>query len=154
MLISHGVFTMEELKSRVDIMLENYCKTIVIEANTMVDMAKTQIAPAVDRYASDLAKDVAARKAVDASLPCRRDGKLIARLSALTDEIDERTEALESAMVAIKETDGIIAESAYIRDSVLPAMSALRIACDEAETLTAKEYWPYPSYGDILFSVK
>ena len=80
--------------------------------------------------------------------------ELIARLSALTDEIDERTEALESAMVAIKETDGIIAESAYIRDSVLPAMSALRIACDEAETLTAKEYWPFPTYADLLFSVQ
>ena len=154
MLISHGVFTMEELKSRVDIMLENYCKTIVIEANTMVDMAKTQIAPAVDKYASDLAKDMAARKAVDASLPCRRDTKLISRLSALADAIDERTEALEGALIAIKDSEGIISESAYIRDNVLPAMSELRIAADEAETLTAKDYWPYPSYGDILFSVK
>jgi glutamine synthetase len=56
-------------------------------------------------------------------------------------------------MIALKEVDGIVEESAYIRDNVLPSMSELRIACDEAETLTAKSYWPYPSYGDILFSV-
>ena len=154
MLIAHGVFTMDELRSRVDIMLENYCKSVAIEANTMIDMAKTQIAPAVDKYASDLARDVAARKAVDSSIACRRDSKLISRLSELTDIIDERTETLSKTMVSLRETEGIIPESEFIRDKVLPAMNELRIACDEAETLTARSYWPYPTYGDILFSVR
>ncbi|MBO4696981.1 MAG: glutamine synthetase III [Lachnospiraceae bacterium] len=154
MLISHGVFTMEELKSRVDIMLENYCKSVTIEANTMIDMAKTQIAPAIDRYASDLAKDVAARKAVDESLACTRDRKLISRLSSLVDTIDARTETLEKALTSLHGAEDVISESAMIRDRVLIAMSELRIACDEAETITAREYWPYPTYGDILFSVK
>ena len=154
MLISHGVFTLEELKSRTEIMLENYCKTVTIEANTMINMTKTQIAPAVAHYASDLARDVSARKAVEESLPCTRDRKLITRLSALADTIDARTEVLEQAMTALHGAEDIIAESVLIRDRVLVAMSELRIACDEAETITAKSYWPYPTYGDILFSVK
>ena len=68
MLTSHSIFTEAELKSRYEIMLENYCKTIIIEANTMVDMAKTQIAPAVEAYSADVAKAAAAKKALDSAL--------------------------------------------------------------------------------------
>ena len=154
MLTSHGVFTYEELVSRRDIMLENYCKTVTIEANTMVNMAKTQVAPAVSAFAADTAKSAAAKRAIAPSAACEYEAGLVAKLSDLTDSIAKRADALENAVVALHDADDIIAESVMIRDSILPAMCELRVACDEAETVTAKSYWPYPTYGDILFSVK
>ena len=154
MLTSHKVFTVEELRSRRDIMLENYCKTVTIEANTMIDMAKTQIAPAVRRFAADTARDAAAKQSFDPDVPCGYERKLVHRLSALGESIAEKVEALESAVISLHDAGDVIAESAQIRDTVLPKMCELRVACDEAETLTAKSYWPFPTYGDILFSVK
>ena len=154
MLTSHGVFSVEELNSRCEIMLENYCKTVVIEANTMVDMAKTMIAPAVFRCAADVARDVSAIGAVDGSATCGVAKKLSSRLASLAETIYERVDALEAAVIDLHGADGVIAESAQIRDTVLTKMCELRVACDEAETLTARSYWPFPTYGDILFSVK
>ena len=154
MLTSHKVFTVEELQSRCDIMLENYCKTVTIEANTMVDMAKSAIAPAVEKFAAELAKNACAKKALDETLPLSYETKLVKKLSALTDGIAERTEALEDALIALHDAGGIIAEAEAIRDTVLPKMCELRVACDEAETVTDRSYWPYPTYADILFSVK
>ena len=154
MLTAHGIYSEAELESRCEIMLDNYCKTVMIEANTMVDMAKTQIAPAVETYAGDVAKNAARKKALDASLACGYECTLVQRLSALTDRIAVKVEELEKALLDLHHVDGIIPQSEAIRDTVLVKMSELRLACDEAETLTAKSYWPYPSYGELLFSVR
>ena len=154
MLTSHGVFTVEELASRCEIMLENYCKSVVIEANTMIDMAKTQIAPAVERFTADLARNAAAKKAVAPNAPCAYEAELIGKLSDLTDKIAEAASTLQSAVIALHAADGVASESESIRDCVLPKMCDLRLACDEAETLTEKSYWPFPTYADILFSVR
>lgn len=154
MLTSHGVFSEVELKSRCDIMLENYCKTVVIEANTMVDMAKTEIAPAVDAYTMELAKTIVAKKAVDDTLTCNYESGLVKKLSKLTDRIAIKTEELENALVELHNAESIISEANMIRDVVLVKMGELRLACDEAETATAKKYWPFPTYGDLLFSVR
>ena len=154
MLTSHGVFSEAELKSRCDIMLENYCKTVVIEANTMVEMAKTEIAPAVDAYTMELAKTIAVKKAVDDTLTCSYESGLVKKLSKLTDRIAIKTEELENVLVELHNTEGIISEANMIRDVVLAKMGELRLACDEAETVTAKKYWPFPTYGDLLFSVR
>ena len=154
MLTSHKVFTVEELKSRCEIMLENYCKSVTIEANTMIDMAKTEIAPAIERFTADLAKNAAAKKAVAPALACAYETGLISKLSDLTDRIYASVGELQSAVIALHDCDGVVAESEAIRDDVLQKMCALRLACDEAETLTEKKYWPYPTYADILFSVR
>lgn len=154
MLTSHKVFTEAELKSRCDIMLENYCKTVVIEGNTMVKMAGTQILPAMEAYTMELAKTAAAKKAVDASLACSYESGLIGKLSDLTDKIAMKTAELEVSLEGLKQVDDIISESNAIRDTVLVKMVELRLACDEAETVTAKKYWPFPTYDDLLFSVK
>ncbi|MBO4831522.1 MAG: glutamine synthetase type III, partial [Oscillospiraceae bacterium] len=154
MLINLGVFTEEELRSRCDIMLENYCKSVVIEANTMVDMARTQIVPAIEAYASDVAKTASAKKAVAPELACGYEAGLVRKLSQLIDEIDEKSGELEDAVLGLDGADGIIEESAMIRDTVLPVMSELRLPCDKAEVLTAKSYWPFPTYADLLFGVK
>ncbi|MBQ1847303.1 MAG: glutamine synthetase III [Clostridia bacterium] len=154
MLTSHKVFTVDELQSRCEIMLENYCKTVTIEANTMISMAKTGILPAVAAFAAVTAKNVITKKAADPSLSCVYETGLVKKLTALTDEIAEKTEQLQSEVIKLADADGIIAESELIRDRVLPKMCELRLAADEAETLTAKSYWPYPTYADILFSVR
>ncbi len=154
MLTAHGVFSEAELKSRYEITLENYCKTVVIEANTMVDMAKTEIAPAVEAYVADVAKAVAAKKAVDAALPCTYEMGLVKKLSMLCDRIAIKTEELEKILKEIQETEDIGTEANAIRDTLLGKMYELRLACDEAETVTAKSYWPFPTYGDLLFGVR
>ncbi len=154
LLTSHKVFTDEELKSRYEITLENYCKTVVIEANTMVDMAKTQIAPAVESYTADVARDAAAKKAISPKLACSYETGIVEKLSVLTDMIADRTMALEASVLKLHDATDIGTESAMIRDDVLPKMNELRVVCDEAETYTAKAYWPLPTYADLLFGVK
>ena len=154
MLTGLGVFSEEELRSRCDIMLENYCKSVVIEANTMVDMARTLIAPAVEAYASDVAKAAAAKKAVVPGLGCGYETELVKKLSALTDAISTRTDELAEAILTVAGAGDIIEESALVRDKLLPKMSELRIPCDQAEVITARSYWPFPTYGELLFGVK
>ena len=154
MLTAHGVFTEAELKSRYEIMLENYCKTIIIEANTMVDMAKTQIAPAIEAFTADVAKAAIAKKTIDSALACSYETGIVRKLSTLTDLIAAKAEELNEALISLDDTDDIGAESFMIRDTVLSLMGELRLACDEAEALTSKTYWPYPTYADLLFGVK
>ena len=154
MLTSHKVFSKAELESRCEIMLENYCKTIVIEANTMVDMAKREIIPAVEAYVMELAKTISLKKSVNEMLACQYENSLIKRLSSLTDQMAFQTEALENALIKIQDAEDIEEQACELRDTVLTRMQELRIVCDEAETVTAKKYWPFPTYGDLLFSVK
>ena len=154
MLTAHKVFTLEELNSRCEIMLENYCKTVVIEANTMIEMVKTQILPAVCRYCADTARDISVKRDLDIAVSCGYEKKLVSKLSALADTIAEKADVLGGTVLKLADAKSTIAESEMIRDTVLPVMCELRAYCDEAETVTAKEYWPYPSYGDLLFSVK
>ena len=154
MLTGHRVFSEAELKSRCEIMLDNYCKSVLIEANTMVDMARTQIAPAVEAYTLKIAKTAAAKKALDASLACRYESELVKKLSVLTDRIWEKVGELEKGVVSLCEAEDIVSQSYEIRDNILSKMSELRASCDEAETLTDKSYWPFPTYGDLLFGVR
>ena len=154
MLTSHKVFSKAELESRCEIMLENYCKTIVIEANTMVDMAKREIIPAVEAYVMELAKTISLKKSVNEMLACQYENSLIKRLSSLTDQMAFQTDALENALIKIQDAEDIEEQACELRDTVLTRMQELRIICDEAETVTAKKYWPFPTYGDLLFSVK
>ena len=151
MLVRHGIFSEAEIRSRYEITLENYVRTVRIEALTMADMARREILPALMRYRGDLALSVGAAKQAVPVLPCRSDGKRITQLSSLIDAIDEATDALAGCIEAM---GGDVTEEAfYIRDRVLDAMSALRGVCDEAETITAASYWPFPTYGDLLFGV-
>ena len=127
---------------------------MLIEANTMINMVHKRIAPAITRFTADLAKQAVEKKTLFPELKCSYETELVEKLSVLTDTITERTDELEEAVMKIRDTEDIVSEAAAIRDTVLPAMSELRIPCDRAELLTAKSYWPFPTYGDILFSVK
>ncbi len=154
LLTGHKVFTEKEIESRCEIMLENYCKQVRIEANTMMDMALRQILPAITGYADKLSETVSSKKSVNASLACSYETDVISKLSVLADQIYTRSGELEKAIISLGSVEDIIAESAAIRDTLLPKMGELRAAADEAETLVSSEYWPYPSYGDMLFSVR
>lgn len=154
MLMSHGVFSEAELHSRCEIMLENYCKSVIIEAKTMTDMAKTMIAPAVESYTADIAGAAAAKKTISADISCKYETELVKKLSVLLDEISEKTDALEAALMDLDKAKDTIEESAMIRDTILPKMCELRVPCDEAEVLTAKRCWPFPTYADLLFGTK
>ena len=153
MLTSLGVYTEAELRSRYEIMLENYCKTVNIEALTMADMAKKEILPAVEAYAAEVARDAAAKLALDPDCPCAYERGLVRRLSALCDSIAADTEALEDALLRLHDTEDVTAESCAIRDDLLPRMRELRAAADEAESITAAKFWPYPTYSELLYSV-
>ena len=153
MLTGQGVFTEAELKSRLEISLENYCKTIVIEANTMVSMARTEIAPAMEAYLTEIAKAAMTKKELDPTLPRTYETELIQKLSTLTVQIAARTDELEQAVLDLEQAESMEQEAYAIRDSILPKMCQLRLPCDEAETLTARKYWPFPTYGDLLFGV-
>ena len=154
MLTSLGVFTKAEIESRYEITLENYCKTVNIEALTMVDMARKDILPAVVGYTKELTESYIAKKNSVPTLPAKYESKVIERLSTLTDEIDEAADALEKVTLDYKSISDVTKASEMIRDTMLGKMAELRIACDEAETLVSKKYWPFPTYGDLLFGVR
>jgi len=154
MLTSHRVYTEAELKSRCEIMLDNYCKTIVIEANTMAYMAKRQILPAVEKYAGAVARTAKDKAVIVPDAVCSYEKSIIKKLTLLADQIMMKTEDLESTAVKLRDMADVKEQSYFIRDYVLPAMNELRAVADEAESVTAAEYWPFPTYGELLFGVK
>ncbi|MCR5825109.1 MAG: glutamine synthetase III [Oscillospiraceae bacterium] len=154
LLTRHKVFSEGELHSRYEIMLENYSKAIMIEAATMTDMARQEILPAVNAFTAATAESAGKKRSLVPELACSYEAKLVEQLSRLTDCIADKTAALERAMIAVRETAESVNEAFTIRDIVLPRMAELRAVCDEAETLTAQSYWPFPTYGALLFSVR
>ena len=149
----HGVFTKEELSARNEIHLENYCEVIGIEARTMIDMVKRDIFPAVSSYAAQVAENITAKRAVLSDLDCTGEEGLLRRLSRLTSEMMGQCVALESAIAGPRSENAYDAAH-YYRYTVFAAMETLRATVDELETITASDYWPYPSYTDLLFSIK
>ena len=154
MLTAHKVFTETELNSRCEIMLDNYCKTVVIEANTMADMARKEILPAIEGYIGELSETAKNKIKAFGDVAVGYEKTTVEKLSALCSEIMLKTEGLEEELIALKGADGVIKEGYEIRDKLIPLMAELRAAADTAETLTAAKYWPFPTYGDLLFGVK
>ena len=132
--------------------MENYVRTVRIEAMTMTDMAEKEILPAVMRYCGDLCASLNEKRKTLPEFSGRSELKRIEKLSLLTEEIDSALEALKESIVAKDEAD-ITVQAFHIRDEMLGRMEALRAFCDEAETITAAGYWPFPTYGELLFGV-
>lgn len=149
----HSVFTPTEIHSRYEIMMENYYKVLSIEALTMIDMVKKDIIPATYSYIRDLCDTASAKKTLSANLPCVLEKQLITKLSSLGESLYSMTEGLESALLDAKNCSDILSTVNYYKDSVFPAMQSLRAVADEIETLVASKHWPYPTYGELLFSV-
>lgn len=154
MLTYHKVFSEAELESRCEIMLENYNKTVAIEANTMIDMTKKQLLPSIEEYTAKIASAAKVKMDVVEGLSCSYEKKIISRLSGLIAQISDSCDELESAVVQLQSYDDVKEASYFIRDEIIAKMARLRLAADEAETLTDAKCWPYPSYADLLFGVR
>ncbi len=151
---SHKVFTEVEIRSRYEINLENYCKVVNIEALTMVDMARKDILPAISEYIASLSASAGAKQAIGSDVDLSYEAETAKELSALSGKAFSALKTLEAKLEETKRISDITVLAAFYKDEVLAAMDELRAAVDSAEMLTAAEYWPYPSYGELLFGVR
>ncbi len=150
---SHKVYSETEMRARYEILSENYCKTLNIEALTMIDMAKKDILPAVSKYSHELSDTIIAKSACgDIDVSYEKD--LLAKISKLNASAYKKVQKLEDATLKAKEISDTTELSMFYKDSVFADMNDLRITVDELETMVPAGSWPYPSYGDMLFSVK
>jgi glutamine synthetase len=150
----HGIYTAEEVHSRCEILLDNYCKVLHIEALTMLEMSKKEIIPAVSTYLKDMSTAAASIKAVVPDADCFMQESIIAKAAALSGSLYKKTEALSAAVLATKEHEENIEDRAqYYKNSIFPGMQELRAVADELETMVGEEYCPFPTYGDLLFKI-
>ncbi len=149
---SHKIYTEQEVLSRAEIMLDTYCKTVSHEAYIMSDMVKRQILPAVQNYIAELSNNALNKKSLGISALCFESDTL-KQLSENSDKLYKATieldKAVSKAPSASKEK-----ESCYYRDKVCPLMKKVREYADALETITSDEYWPFPTYKDLLYGVK
>ena len=150
----HRVYTETELKARYEIKLSSYCKVLHIEALTMLDMTQKDILPAVSGYARSLAEAALAKRSLSDTMDVSFETGLATKISRLTAELNGRAAALSTAVTKAEALTDSLEQARFYRDAVLEEMGSLRQVADELETLCSAEYWPYPSYGDLLFSVK
>lgn len=148
----HRVYTEIELAARYKMKLDNYCKVLHIEALTMLDMARQDILPAVSAFAKELCDTATAKNAL--GVEAVYETETAAMVSKLTTAVLGEVCTLEKASDDAEELADVLTRACAYKDNVLSAMTALRESVDELETLTARKYWPYPNYGDLLFSVK
>ena len=151
---THKIYSEAELHARYEIMLENYCKVLRIEALTMLDMVSTDILPAVSEYSSKLMKTAAEKKSLLSAAAGAYELKTASKLSELTDTAASEAAALDEALLQAGEIADAGQAAKFYQEHVFRDMTQLRLTVDEMETLTSRAYWPYPSYGDLLFSVR
>lgn len=149
----HHVLDRIELNSRADIALENYGKTLQIEALTLISMIRRDVIPAIAKYIDFLCRSVTDRRAVIANAECVMENELIERLSALNSSMYSLCSQLDAALDKAEKCTNIPEQAGIYRNEVLFIMENIRHAADEAETVTAREYWPYPGYEELLFNI-
>ena len=148
----HNIFSEVEVVSRTDILLEEYSKTINIEAITMLHIASKEIIPAVVEYLNELCESASLKKSINPAFSSECEEGLIADVSAKESEMYKAVGALKAALKNVP-SDNAQTSANYYRDVVIPAMADVRKPADELELLVGREYWPFPTYGDLLFSV-
>ena len=141
------------MESRCELLLENYSKVLMIEAQTMLSMVKRDILPAAVAYSSELAKSALNKKALSDAISTEYETELSTKLSKLCECLYNHILELEVAVLNTKGYTDAEECAKYFSDTVLTIMCLVRQAADELETLVAAKYWPYPIYSDILFSV-
>ena len=147
--VKHGIYTQEEMAARAEIHFENYSRVISIEANTMVDMLRHEILPAVSDYTDQLCQRAFHKESLH--VPFEYDLSTAKELGYLTDTLMAACDRLEEDMR--KKPSETITAMAYCHDTILPDMVAAREIADKLETITARKFWPFPAYSELLFSV-
>ncbi len=151
---SHKIYTEAEMEARYETILEEYSKTLNIEALTMSSMVRKDILPSVSSYIASLADAVNSKRAVCADLPCGAETSLIRKLSGLMDEAYEKVEKLDALLADSKmESHNTLSVATYYKDAIIPAMEGIRAVVDQMEVDTSADFWPYPTYGDLMFKV-
>ena len=150
----HKVFTQTEMAARYEIYLENYIKTVNIEALTMLDMAKVQILPAVLAFSKQLGDTISTKLAVSSKMNVTAETELLTKISDLTAKLYNNIEALQTSVDSVGNYDNAEELAFFYKDEILTRMTELRQTADKLETLTDKKYWPFPSTGDIIFSIR
>ena len=146
---SLGIYTLEEIRSRQEICLDEYAKTVLIEARTSSDILKKQIIPACISYSKEVAEGVAVKR--ELGIPADGELELVRQITEKTSALFQRTHALDAAMARVPESTAT--QARYCADTLLPAMSAARSLADELELLVGENHWPFPTYRDLLFYV-
>lgn len=149
----HKVFTEVEMRSRCEVHLENYCKVLRIEALTMAEMVRKDIIPAAYTYLKRLSETAVAVKSACPELDCAMEINMLKYLRTLTDSLYVNINKLEEILAGAEKCGSELESAFYYRDKVLPVMGELRSAADEIERFVGEKYWPYPTYGELLFSV-
>lgn len=149
----HKIFTESEIRSRQDILIDNYNKVIMIEASTMLDMAKKDILPACLAYERSLAETAAAKKSLGLSVEGCAELELVKKIDSLCRELSLRTEEMQSLRNEAEGIEELLPKARFVCDRLHSSMSALRAVADRLEDTVAAEYWPFPTYRDLLFSV-
>ena len=150
----HNVFSLEELTAQYEVQTENYCKIINIEALTLLNMLNKDILPCASRFVKQLSDAYISKNAVGLALDCTYEKELIKKLSAMTDLIYKKKNELEAKMKQIGGLTDTTEKALFFRDEIFARMTEIRTVVDEFEDRTDSSYWPYPTYGAILFSVK
>ena len=151
--VRNGVYTEQEAVARGEVALENYSKIINIEALTMLDMAKQDIIPALSDYVAKLSANLTTKKSAVSGAPSLAETTLITELATLNDKLFTAVRKLEGDLANI-DKDDVRAASKAMAHTIIPGMEDVRTVADEAEKLAASNYWPYPSYSDMLYRVK
>ena len=150
----HRIYTEAEMEARYETIMEEYVKTLNIESLTMTSMVLQEVIPAVSGYVSSLAGAVASKRSVLEGLPCTAESRLIEKLSELLDRAYIQVEELGDDLCdPHTKSENILTAATHYRDTVIPAMERLRATVDELEQNVAREFWPYPTYADLMFSI-
>ena len=147
----HGVYNETEIYARYEVALENYITTIRIEADTCLEMLRKEIIPAVEYYLKDITQ--IAKNKSDINMSFGLEEKIISKISDLVEKLYDKTVDLEDAINNLPTDADVLTIAKYEKDIVLSAMNETRILADELESLIGRKYWPYPTYGDMLFGV-
>ena len=151
---SHKIYTEAEMEARYETIMEEYSKTLHIEALTMGRMVRHEVIPSVSSYLAELAGAINAKRSIQKDLPCRAETALLTKLSALLDTAYEQAEGLEAALADPRTTsENVLTVASYYRDTMIPAMEALRATVDEMELNVSSDHWPYPTYADLMFRI-
>ncbi len=147
------VYSEAEIRSRYEIYIENYNKTLNIEALTMIDMIKKEIVPAINRYIKELAETAVSKKALSTSINCELEEALVERLSENNCMLYRKSEEIGECLANLSKIADIKEKAEYIRDTLIPAMKEARSLSDAMEACVSQEYWPFPTYNELLFSI-
>ena len=151
--VNNNIYTEVEMHARYEILLEEYSKVINIEALTTVDMARKQIIPAVTKFMKDLSDTIISKKAVGLTNSCDMEKGTLTQVSGFANKLYEEVEKLSTLLTKVDNYTDALENATFYKSQIIPAMGAVRSAADSLEVLVGKDYWPFPTYSDLIYRI-